>query len=225
MKKIAVVYGPPGAGKGTQANLLEDLAGFIHFDTGKYIEQVIRDPKNQNNPAIATEKKKFDSGVLCSPEWVLKIVREEMLELSKTGFNIAFSGSPRTEFEAFGDKDNEGLISVFEKTYGKENVYIFLLNISPESSIKRNSDRLVCSICARPVLALVKIDSCPVCGASFRKRSLDNPETIKVRLEEYKNRTYPIIEKLKTMEFKINEIDGEPLPYKVFEEIKKLLAI
>ncbi|KKU85302.1 MAG: hypothetical protein UY12_C0004G0001, partial [Parcubacteria group bacterium GW2011_GWA2_47_8b] len=43
-KKVVVIYGPPGSGKGTQANLLAWTKNFIHFDTGKFLEQVVNDP-------------------------------------------------------------------------------------------------------------------------------------------------------------------------------------
>lgn len=222
--KVAILYGAPGAGKGTQANLLQDLAGFIHFDTGKYIEGVVHDLKNQNDPVIIKEKNNFDTGALCTPEWVLKIISEKTLKLSKTGFNLAFSGSPRTEFEMFGDAKNEGLMSILDRLYGKENIYVFFIQIPPKTSMERNSSRLVCSVCSRPVLAAAKINACPICGAPLRKRTLDNPKAIGVRLKEFNKRTFPIIKKLGSAGFKINKIDGKPAPYKVFSNILKKIS-
>ena len=48
-KKVVVIYGPPGSGKGTQANLLAWTKNFIHFDTGKFLVQVVNDPDNKND--------------------------------------------------------------------------------------------------------------------------------------------------------------------------------
>ena len=146
MRKAIIIYGPPGAGKGTQANLLADVSGMLHFDTGKYIEQVVHDSANRKNKIIQREKINFDSGKLCTPAWVLKITIDKIKELSRAGFGLVFSGSPRTVFEAFGDDVNEGVISVLEKLYGKKNIAPVLLRVAPKTSILRNSSRLVCSI-------------------------------------------------------------------------------
>ena len=222
MKKIILIYGAPGAGKGTQADLLAKTLGFYHFDTGKYIEQVINDSENIKNKAIQREKKIFDSGVLCTPFWVLKIVSNKSQMLMKAKVNIVFSGSPRTLFEAFGDKKNKGLMEVLEKNCGKKNIGVLSINVSPEDSIFRNSHRSVCSLCGAPVLYKKNgVQSCPFCDASLRKRSLDTPETIKIRLKEYENRTKPILAKLKKRGYKINKINGKSAPFEVFKEIKK----
>ena len=47
MNKAIIIYGLPGSGKGTQANLLADKLGLIHFDTGKYLERIVHDPANK----------------------------------------------------------------------------------------------------------------------------------------------------------------------------------
>ncbi len=222
MKKVIIIFGAPGSGKGTQADLLSKNFGFYHFDSGKYIEQVINDPEKLKNKTVQREKKLFDSGVLCDPSWILQIVKEKSKELAKAGINIVFSGSPRTLFEAFGDKKNVGLIKVLEKGYGKKNIGVLYIDVKPETSVFRNSHRSVCSVCGAPVL--YKGDgeqSCPFCDASLRKRSLDNPDTIKVRLEEYKNRTKPILEQLRKQGYVINNIEGEEPPFKVFEKVSK----
>lgn len=224
MKKVAIIYGPPGAGKGTQANLLASALGFIHFDTGRYLEQLVNDPEQQSDPIIQREKANFDAGKLCTPEWVLKIVREKVSHLSNAGFSLAFSGSPRTVFEAFGDEQNESLLSLFEKEFGKENILVFLLNVAPETSILRNSRRLICSVCGTVLLTnSYSGQTCPICDGALRRRSLDVPEVIRVRLQEYKERTEPIVQGMRERGYTIQEIDGEPSPFQVFEKIKKII--
>ena len=153
MKKVIIIYGPPGAGKGTQANLLAAKLGFLHFDTGKYLERFVHDPENQKNPIIKKERVLFDAGKLCTPGWVLKIVRQKTIELSRSNFGLVFSGSPRTVFEAFGDSKNQGLIEAFEKYYGKKNIIPIVLQVSPKTSVLRNSSRLVCFVCGTVVLS------------------------------------------------------------------------
>jgi len=223
MKKVILIYGAPGAGKGTQADLLSKKMGYYHFDTGKYIEQTLNDKENLKSKKFQKEKELFDSGKLNTPAWVLKdIVVKNTKKLAKAGVRIVFSGSPRTLFEAFGDEKTTGLIETLEKLYGKEEVGILYIDVKPESSIFRNSHRSVCSVCGAPVLYKENgVQTCPFCDAPLRKRSLDTPETIKVRLEEYKNRTQPILEELKKRGFAINMINGEPEPFQVFEEVKQ----
>jgi adenylate kinase len=227
MKKAILIYGAPGAGKGTQADLLSKKMGFYHFDTGKNIEQTINDPENLKDENIRKEKELFDSGKLNTPAWVLKdVVIKKTENLARVGVRLVFSGSPRTLFEAFGDKENTGLVDILEKLYGKENIGIFFIKVKPETSIFRNSSRSVCSVCGTPILYQKEcsITSCPLCDAPLRKRSLDKPEIIKVRLEEYENRTQPILEKLKERGFEVNIINGEPAPFEVFNEIKNKIS-
>ena len=213
-------YGPPGAGKGTQANLVAGKFGLLHFDTGKFIEQHVHDPENSRDKTTQEEKNNFDSGKLCTPSWVLKIVRGKTSHLSNAGFGLTFSGSPRTMFEAFGDKKNKGLMEVLEKDYGKKNIILFLLKVSPKTSIFRNSHRLMCSNCGTTILASKhKGKSCPICSGKLVRRTLDVPDVIKVRLKEYKKRTAPILAGLKKRGYKITAISGEALPHQVFSKI------
>jgi len=222
MKTAVIIYGPPGSGKGTQADLLARLRGFIHFDTGKFIERVVHDPGFQKNKKIQHERTLFDTGKLNTPSWVLKeIVSKITKKISAANFNIVYSGSPRTLYEAFGDKKTPGLIDVLKKEYGKKNIRIFYLRIDPNVATKRNVARLICSVCATPVLSFEKVKACPLCSGKLKKRIFDNPITMKVRLEEYHNRTKPIINAMKKRGYKIIEINAAPRPYEVFAQIQK----
>lgn len=226
--KAIIIYGPPGAGKGTQANLLTWRKGFIHFDTGKYLEQLVHDPANKNNKVIQRERELFDKGILMTPSFVLKVVSDKTKEIAKAGFNIVFSGSPRTVFEAFGDAKNIGLIEILEKIYGKKNIYPILLDIDPQRSIERNAKRLVCGVCANAILysdVFHKHNTCPLCGGQLKKRSVDNPAVFKTRIKEYQERTYPIIAGLKQRKYKIIKVDGKPMPFEVHAKILNKLKI
>lgn len=221
-QRIAVVlYAPPGGGKGTQANLLADKLGLIHFDTGRFVEAVVHDPKRQKEAVIRKERKNFDTGILLTPSFVLREVKREVQMLAAAGWGVIFSGSPRTMFEA------EGLVPILEKLYGKKKVFFVRLDIDPEHSMERNSARLICTVCHAPLLTKYYPSKmrkhCPICGGSFYRRTLDNPKVIKVRLKEYADRTEPIFDYVKKRGYKINKVDGRPAPFQVFEQIYRHL--
>lgn len=220
MKKIAVIiYGPPGSGKGTQATFIANQFGLVHFDTGRFLESVVHDPARQRERAVKSERKLFDGGKLLTPSWVLGVVRQKVKEFARAGMGVVFSGSPRTMYEA------RGLFPVLEKLYKKKNIFIFILAIPPAVSLKRNSARVVCSVCKAPLLTQyypsAKPKHCPTCGGAFYKRTLDNPATITIRLEEYRQRTEPIFAFTRTRGYALYRIDGRPAPYKVFQNIAR----
>lgn len=227
MKQAIIIYGQPGSGKGTQANLIQANFGFYHFDTGKFIERFVNDKENLKDSSIQKEKENFDSGKLCTPSWVLKILTEKISKLAAAEMDVVFSGSPRTLFETFGDNENIGLLKILERLYGCENIHFVYLTLTPESSIYRNSNRAICETCFAPVLYHVgtELTKCPACDSPVRKRSLDKPEIIKIRLQEYNGRTLPILAKLKEESFNVVEIDGEPAPYLVFKDIVSKLKL
>lgn len=221
-----IIYGPPGAGKGTQANLLADALGYIHFDTGKYLESVVNDPKNKDNLKIQEQKKIFDAGELLSPPWVFQVVRDETIKICVANIGLVFSGSPRTMDEAWGDGNHEGLVKEIEQCYGKKNIIVIYLKVKAETSIHRNSRRFVCEICGRPVLYFQDDPvpkHCGFCGGSLRKRSLDSPDIIKERLAVFEKRTLPIVAEFKKRGYNVWELNGEERPNIIFQKILEKL--
>ncbi len=227
MKRVIVMYGPPGSGKGTQANLLAQKFGLIHFDTGKFVEATVHDPEFANDPEVQEQRHLFDTGKLTDPLWVYRrIVKHRVGQMHAAGIGIVFSGSPRTLLEAFtADDGKAGLVDFLEALYGREAISVVLLKIRPEVVIDRNSHRLICSICGTPVMhqGTQTATECPLCGGPLKKRTLDTVETMKIRLDEYRNRTEPILAGLRERGYTIHEVSGEPLPYLVFAEILKSL--
>ncbi len=218
MRKIAVVlYGPPGAGKGTQANLLTHKMDIIHFDTGRLLESVVHDPARQKEKIIRHERKLFDGGKLMTPSFVANEVVREIKRMSKAGISIVFSGSPRTMYEA------QRVYPVLTKLYGKHNVFTFVLEVPSGHSVKRNTARMICSSCGYILLTAFypvrQAKHCPVCGGKFYKRSLDSAKVMKVRLKEYQERTFPIFAYVRKRGYHIFHMDGTPAPYKVMEHV------
>ncbi|PIT93337.1 MAG: hypothetical protein COU06_00470 [Candidatus Harrisonbacteria bacterium CG10_big_fil_rev_8_21_14_0_10_38_8] len=222
--RAVIIYGPPGAGKGTQANLLAWKYGFFHFDSGKYVRSVTSDPANKNNKRVQQEKKKAEAGILMSPSWILSIFLKEMRKIAKVKMTIVYSGSPRTMFEAYGSEKRPGLVQELIKEYGRKNIIFFYLKITPEVAAKRNTIRKTCAVCATSLLGKSKQSECPICSGSLITRADDsNPEVIKKRIEEYNTRTLPVIDKARKMNLTVKEIDAELPPYEVFTRIEKEL--
>ncbi len=224
-RKVVILYGPPGSGKGTQAELLSRRYDFVNFDTGRYLENLFKSKEALKDPKIKHQKFLFDTGKLTESEWILGRVKNETKKLFSIGANIILSGSPRTMYEAFGDRETAGLMKSLERMYGKKNIHIIYIDVPASASIKRNSARRICSVCGLQVLAKAKRPRCQLCDGATTKRTLDKPEIIKVRLREFKERTFPILSKMKKDKYNLKEIDGRPAPYKVHEKIAAILKL
>ena len=146
---------------------------------------------------------------------MLQIVKRAAEQIAKSGYSIVFSGSPRTLYEAFGDAKESGLLHGLVKNFGKKNIIVIQLRVRDSSSLTRNSHRLICAVCGLPILAGSGVTTCALCAGATRKRVLDDPKVIKVRIVEYRTRTYPILARAKQEGFSIHPMNGEPLPYRV----------
>ena len=230
MKQVVILFGPPGAGKGTQSELLSEKLNLYYFETSKILEKEFKkaeellegsseifieaDGKKYN---ILDEKKIWTEGKLCSPPFVTQLVKKYVRELSCQGENLVLAGSPRTVYEA------EQIIPLLKELYGADNIKVVLIDISPKETIYRNSHRRICELMRHPILfnkETKKLSICPLDGTKLVKREgLDDPETIKTRLEEYNNRTYPVLEIFKEEGIEVRKINGEQSPAQVFEAV------
>ena len=232
-RQIIILFGPPGAGKGTQAELLSERLSLFNFETSKILEekfkQVQQLEENSSERFVEVKGEKFDvlaekqlwlDGKLCSPPFVTHLIKEKIKKLYEEGENIIFSGSPRTVYEA------EEELPLLEELYSKENIKVFYLDISPEQTIYRNSNRKVCELMRHSILfdkETKDLTICPLDGSKLLKRELDTPETIKVRIEEFQNRTYPIMEVYEKRAIVVNKIKGEQSISNVFKDILEIL--
>ncbi|MFB6212460.1 MAG: adenylate kinase family protein [Candidatus Magasanikbacteria bacterium] len=223
--RVVSIYGPPGAGKGTQAELMEKRFNFVHFDTGSYIENLLYSPQAKNNKELQKKRKGFEEGSLLDPMWVREIVVSEIKNMEDSELSLVFSGSPRTVIEAFGNNSKKGVIEILENSYGRQNIDFVFLEINDQTSIKRNSKRTVCSVCSLPILGDYELDRCPFCKGGLRTRTLDKPEVIQKRLEEFRDRTKPILSKLRERGYEIHKVDGTKAPYRVHKKIAKALNL
>lgn len=224
--KVIIILGPPGSGKGSQALLLSEKLSLYYLETSKILEEKFKTAKagdfvlvKGKKYFIKKEKKLRDAGFLCSPPFVSYLLKEKIKNLYKRGKGIILAGSPRTIFE--GKEE----VPLLKKLYGAKNVKVFLLEISPKETIFRNSHRRICQLMRHSILYFKEnahLKKCPLDGSKLvmRKR-LDNPEVIKVRLKEYKERTIPLIDYLVKQGLKVIKVNGSLSPVAVFKALLK----
>lgn len=223
-KPVIIIIGPPGSGKGTQATLLAEKLGLFYFETSKIIEEKVMRAKENDYVSIEgkkyylrDEKRIWEKGGLCSPPFVTFLVKEKIKDLAKRGEGIVFAGSPRTLYEA------KRIIPLLERLYQKKNIKVILFTLSAKSSLFRNSNRRICELFRHPILFNKETENltrCPLDGSKLiRRKKLDDLETIKIRLKEYKERTLPIIEYLAKRGYKVQKISAAPPPALIFKKI------
>ena len=217
-KKIAVILlGPPGSGKTTQAQRLSEEFGLIHFNTGEVIKDTINDPANKNNPKMQHEKELYESGILNSDDWVTDLVIRETEKIENSGKGVVFSGSPRRLMEA------EGLFPSLDEFYGRKNVFVFYVPLNFEDALKRIRERRICFVCGFPLLANDSSEFCPKCGGKIIMRTLDNPEKLKLRFEEYHKKTEPILKYLESTGVRVDEVRGEGSPDEIHKKMVDII--
>ncbi len=178
-----LLFGPPGAGKGTQSALLVEKNGFAHISTGDILRAAIK-----NKTPLGLEAKVIiDKGELVSDEIVIGLVDEAISGLNNKPFIL--DGFPRTVVQA------EGLDQLLSKMDKKIDKSIFL-DVDTDFLVKRLSGRRVCRGCgasfhveANPTNAE---GVCDKCGGETYQRADDEPTSISKRLDVYEKSTSPL---------------------------------
>ncbi len=204
-KWIVAFVGPPGCGKDTQADLLAEELGLIHIKTSKLIEAKLKDA-DPTDSLLADEHKKWAAGELNGREFVNTLIKEAVEEVHQNGKGIAFSGSPRELSEG------KELMPLLDSMYGRENIKIINIKVSPEESLKRNTRRRVCQANRHPIPDIAEYQNITVCphdGSPIVVRELDDPEIIKHRYEVFQAQTEPLIDFLSKQGYNMITIDGE----------------
>jgi adenylate kinase len=182
---IRVVFlGPPGAGKGTQAKLLEQQFQACQISTG----DILRKAVTEKTPLGVEAASYLDRGALVPDDVILNLVGQRIREKDcARGFLL--DGFPRTVAQA------DGLQQILD-SLGQTLDGVLAIEVPPEILLERLSGRRSCKECSAMYhvsLNPPKRDGvCDACGGALYQRGDDNPDTVKTRLKVYAEQTAPL---------------------------------
>ncbi len=209
-----ILFGPPGAGKGTQAKKLVDFYGIPQISTGDILRANVREGTELGLAAKAY----MDKGELVPDEVLIGIIKNRLdLNDCRTGFIL--DGYPRTAHQA-------DALSVILNEICKPIDVVINLEVPDEVLVGRISKRLMCK-CGASYHTISnpprKDNVCDLCGAEVFQRADDNEEAVKTRLNVYKKQTQPLIDYYAKQGILVT-LDGTRDIDEVFEDIKAVLV-
>lgn len=210
-----VLFGPPGAGKGTQAKSICNRYSIPHISTG----DIFRKNISENTPLGIEAKKYIDNGQLVPDEVTINMVKDRLqAEDCKIGYLL--DGFPRTVHQA-------NALEEFLNDRKESLDTALLIQVPSEFILERMTGRRVCPSCGASYHVKfnpTKIESkCDVCGSDIIQRKDDSEETVKERLAVYERQTQPLIEYYKEKNL-LSVVDGTKAINEVFESICKILG-
>ncbi|MCD6518673.1 MAG: adenylate kinase, partial [Anaerolineae bacterium] len=180
-----VLLGPPGAGKGTQAKLLQEWLGIPQISTGDLFRAHI----SQGTELGRLAKEYIDRGDLVPDEVTVRMV-EERISQPDCARGAIFDGFPRTVAQA------EALDTLLAKRKRRIDIVLYI-QVSEEELLRRLEGRWICSQCGavyHRVYHPEKVPGiCDRCGGKLYQREDDTPETQKRRIQVYEEQTAPLI--------------------------------
>jgi len=197
-----ILFGSPGAGKGTQAKILSSILDIPHISMGDILRQAISD----KTPLGLSAKDKMDKGELV-PDVMMSALFKETLSQNRCKNGFVLDGFPRTIAQA------AELDKIFNQLMIND-VFLVILIADEEEVVRRLTNRRICNNCGNifNYIDLKESNVCPSCSGlnSLYQRDDDNESVIRNRLKIYKNSTEPILEyyKCKGIEVYINGLDS-----------------
>jgi adenylate kinase len=214
MSKIIVLMGAPGAGKGTQARLLQERLGLPQISTGDIFRAL-----SQTKTPLAEEVRAIQqSGCLIPDDVVIRVVEDHTAQ-DNCSDGYILDGFPRTAAQA---EMLEGLAARQHKTLDA-----ILIDVPQESLEKRMTGRRSCPVCGEIYNVYFKPPKTDnVCDlhpqSQLIHRADDNPEKVRVRLETYARETAPLIEYYEQTG-RLRRVDGTQSPEAIYSAIERIV--
>jgi adenylate kinase len=195
-----VLFGPPGAGKGTQGTALAETRGLTKISTGDILRDAVR-----AGTTLGVEAKKFmDAGELVPDSVILGLVREVIEDAGDSGFIM--DGFPRTIAQA------EGVDKMLREMQKRIDAVI-VLEVPNDALVQRLSGRRSCPNCG----AVYNVyydkpkhdEKCDRCSSELVQRADDKRDTVVRRLDVYKQQTSPIVDYYQKQGANVQFIDGD----------------
>jgi adenylate kinase len=183
---VLILLGPPGAGKGTQARMLEDRFGMVQLSTGDLLRAAVAAGTDAGKAAKAV----MEAGDLVSDDIVIAILRDRLAE-PDCAKGVILDGFPRTTVQA------EALDTLLAEN-GKSINAAISLEVDDAAMVTRISGRFTCGTCGEGYHDTFKAPAvagtCDKCGGTdMKRRADDNAETVASRLVAYHEQTAPLI--------------------------------
>lgn len=208
-----VLFGAPGAGKGTQSSLLVEKLGMVQISTGDLLRAAIKKQTDLGKKAQGF----MDKGELVPDSIVIGMVDEVLAKLGHKSFIL--DGFPRTraQAEALGK-----ILQMRNLAIGKA----IFLEVPKEELLNRLTGRRVCKSCGAVYHIISKptkiAGKCDLCGGEVIQRNDDQEDVIVTRLRTYEENTFPLREYFKEQD-KYVEVNGAQETEIVFSNLKKLI--
>lgn len=201
-----IFLGAPGAGKGTQADMLCEKKGIAHISTGDMLRKEMRAGTELGKQA----KSVIEAGGLVSDDIIIGMVKNRIQEPDcKNGFLL--DGFPRTIAQA------DALSALTDIDMAVD------IDVPAERLIARISGRRMCPDCGAGYhVSMYKSDKCEKCGAKLYIRDDDKEETVKNRIEVYTKNTQPLIAYYEKKGI-LKRVDGDKKPDEVLAQIMGLV--
>ena len=210
-----VLLGPPGSGKGTQGERLQEDLELPYYATGDILRAAVR----EGNELGRTAKDYMDRGDLV-PDEVIVAVIVERISRSEADDGFILDGFPRTVRQA------EVLEEALDRR-GRSLTAVLLIDVSDEEVVRRLSGRRICV--KNQHVYHVEFDPpkregvCDQDGSRLIQRDDDKPETVQNRLSVYRKQTSPVVELYDAKGF-LRRFDGSRSPSEVHDHIRATLA-